>query len=111
MRTLREFRDAETDCATAIIAKVETEVIIEVIGLREFTIDDQFEVVADAATRDVDTTLVVEFCEEIGRGIDLIAIGERTGVQVTVDRGSDGVVGNDTAARKQGIISLTMGRL
>ena len=45
MRTLREFRDAETDCATAIIAKVETEVIIEVIGLREFTIDDQFEVV------------------------------------------------------------------
>ena len=98
MGTICEFRDAETDRTTAIVAEVETKVIVEVVGLREFTVDDKFEVMSDATARDVDTTLVVKLCEEIRCGIDLIAIRERTGVQVAIDGGTNGVVRDDAAA-------------
>ena len=98
MGTISEFGNAETNRPTAVIAKVETEVIVEVVGLREFTVDDKFEVMSDATARDVDTTLVVKLCEEIRCGIDLIAIRERTGVQVAIDRRTNGVVRDDAAA-------------
>ena len=49
MGAFGEFGDTETDRTTAVIAKVEAEVIIKIVGLREFTVDHQFEIVADAA--------------------------------------------------------------
>ena len=46
-----ECRYAEADRTAAIVTKVKGEIVVEVIGLRRFSVDDELEVVADAAAR------------------------------------------------------------
>lgn len=64
---------------------------------------------ADAAARGVDAALIVELSKEIGRGVDLVAIAERTGVEVAEDGGADGVVGGNLTVSEIEVIRQAMG--
>ncbi len=66
---------------------------------------------ADAAARGVDAALIVELSKEIGRGVDLVAIGERAGVEVAEDGGADGVVDGNLAVGEIEVVRQAMGRL
>ena len=110
MLTLAEFGDAEANGATAIVAKVVGEIVVEVISPREFAIDDEFQVVADTTARGIDTTLVVEFGHEVRRAVHLVAVGEGLGIQIAVDVRTNGVCMHATASREHKTAVLTVGR-
>ena len=66
---------------------------------------------ADATARDIDSTLIIELGTEERGGIHLVAIRECAAVQITVDGGTDGVVGHHLTGREQEIAGLAMSRL
>ena len=88
---LAELRDGEAHRAAAIVAEVIGEIVVQVVGAGRRSVDDQLQVVADAAARGVDAAVVVELCHEVGRLVHLVAVGKRAAVQVAVDAGADGV--------------------
>ena len=79
--------DAEAHLSFRVAAEVVLEIVVHAIGRRHLSVDDQLQVVADAAPRSVDAVLVVQQCHEVRRLVHCVAIREVLAVQVTVDAG------------------------
>ena len=88
MLTAVEGGNAVAQLAAGIAAKVELEVLVQRVGLVHITVDDQLQVVADAAACCIDAVLVSQFCHEVWRAVHVAAIGECCTVQITVDAGT-----------------------
>ena len=67
--------------------------VVEVVGLLRFAVDNECQVVANAAARDVDAIAIVERCHKHWRGIYTIARPKRGVVEVASDGGSDAIGG------------------
>ena len=103
-----ELRNTEAHTATAIVAEVVGEVVIQVVRLRTVVVDHELQIVSNTVARGVDTTLVVEFCHEIRRGVHLITVGKGLRVQITVDGGTYRVVLDHLTAVEHETVVLTM---
>ena len=91
--TIVKLGQAEAHATTAVVAKVVAEVAVQVIGLRHLAVDNQLDIMADAAARGIDAVLVRQLCIEIRCGVNVASVRELRTVQVAPDIRSDAVVG------------------
>ena len=82
---------AKADATTAVVAKVVLKIVVQIVGLVHIAVDNQLQVVTDAATRGVDTAVVVEFGYKVRRGVYLAAVLKVFRVQVAVNRWTNGI--------------------
>ena len=82
---------AKADATTAVVAKVVLKIVVQVVSLVHVAVDNQLQVVTDAATRGVDTAVVVKLGYKVRRGVYLAAVLKVFRVQVAVNRWTDGV--------------------
>ena len=94
MLALGEFGYIIIGGATGIGTKVEGEVVVEGVGLCHVAVDDELQVVADAAAGGVDAVFICDLCHEVGRGVDLASVDKLGRVEVAVDGWAYGVGGH-----------------
>ena len=82
MYTRRELRDGELYQALSLHIAHQRIVTIQVVTASGQVVDCQHDVVPNAATRDIDTTLIPQTCHEIGGGIDLPTGDKSSVIQV-----------------------------
>ena len=88
-----ELGQLESHRSRGVAADVELEMVVEVVGLLRFAVDNECQVVANAAARDVDAVAIVERCHEHWRGVHTVARPKGGGVEVASGGGSDAIGG------------------
>lgn len=88
-----ELGQLKSHRSRGVAADVELEMVVEVVGLLRFAVDNECQVVANAAARDVDAVAIVERCHEHWRGIHATARPKRGVVEVASDGGADAIGG------------------
>ena len=100
MLAIAQLRNAEAHRTTGIATKVILEIVVQRVGLCHVAVNDELQVMTDAAARSVNAVLVVQLCHEIGCRVHRVAIGERGTVQIAVDARSVLVIAHLSATVK-----------
>ena len=82
---------AKADATAAVVAKVVLKIVVQVVSLVHVAVDNQLQVVTDAAARSVDTAVVVKLGYKVWRGVYLAAVLKVFRVQVAVNRRANGI--------------------
>ena len=88
-----ELGQPESHRSRGVAADVEPEMVVEVVGLLRFAVDNECQVVPNAAARDVDAVAIVERCHKHWRGVHATSRPKRGVVEVASDGGSDAITG------------------
>ena len=105
-----QFGYAKADATAAVVTKVVLKIVVQVIGLVDVAIDNQLQVVPDAAARCVDATVVVKLGYKIRCGVYLVAVFKGFRVQIGINRRTDGVGLCCATAYQLKALVFTMGR-
>ena len=81
-----QFRYIIIGGTTGIGTEVVREVAVQVVGLRHFAVDDEFQVMAYAVACGVDAVLVGDVGHEVGRTVHVAPVRKRRCVEITIDR-------------------------
>ena len=99
MAAFAELGQLKSHRSRGVAADVELEMVVEVVGLLRFAVDNECQVVANATARDVNAVAIVERCHEHWRGVHTVARPKGGVVEVASDGGSRaiGSIGRRTA--------------
>ena len=109
MFSVRQFGNAIAYRSRSIAAKVVLEIIVQRISLRHVSINNQLQVMTDAATCCIDAILVVQLSHEVRRRIDATSIDKRLTIQIAIDIRSRSIVWKRSRTAHLHLIANTAG--